>query len=361
MSHENYEEQAVAIKHVRIVGMGLIGTSIGLGLASKGVSLEVEDTDPKALAIAQDLLQNALKNGTPDLVVIATPPEATFAALKREYGLNPSSRFIDVGSVKSKLQQEVHTLSELKSRFVGSHPMAGRENSGPASAQADLFTGRAWFLTPSSYSDSDVVESAKSLIELLGATSYVWDADDHDELMAQISHLPQLISSALSILIENRAVGVDLAGQGLRDMTRLGAGDAQLWTQIFLSNKEPLLSAIRSFQERIAEFQHSIIESDEAALQRLIKLGNAGRSKVGGKHGAQPRNYSYLHVVIKDEPGALSELFNECAALSANIEDLSIEHSPGQYTGLITLAFSPEDAQRVQDHLIQKNWKVHRQ
>lgn len=361
MSIEKRTGENLTLNHVRIVGLGLIGTSIGLGLANKGISLEVADTDSKALAIAQDLLQNALKDATPDLVIIATPPEASFETLKREFEINPSSRFIDVGSVKYKLQQEVEALSDLRKRFVGTHPMAGRENSGPTSAQGDLFNGRAWFLTPNKDADADVLTAAQNLIETLGATPYHWDAKDHDELMAQISHLPQLMSSALSILVGERDNGVDLAGQGLRDMTRLGAGDAKLWSQIFLSNKAPLLAAIESVQKSVEDFKAAIVNDDAAALHGLIKLGNAGRAKVGGKHGSQPRNYAYLHVVIKDEPGALSELFNECASLSANIEDLSIEHSPGQFTGLITLAFSPEDAQRVQNHLIEKNWKVHRQ
>ena len=95
------------------------------------------------------------------------------------------------------------------------------------------------------------------------------------------------------------------------------------------------------------------------ALRKVFLEGNKGRSLVSGKHGAKPRNYSHLLIVIKDEPGALSQLFEQCASINANIEDLSIEHSPGQLTGLITLAFSPEDALRVQDHLMAQDWKVH--
>jgi prephenate dehydrogenase len=346
-------------QHVRVVGAGLIGTSIALGLASRGVSVELHDEDQNTLDLAKDLLAPHVKVGVPDLVIVATPPKTISNVLKKEFGNNPQATFIDVGSVKNNLVLEVEALTELAARFVGSHPMAGREVAGPSSAQADLFQGRAWILTPTSMTEESSIDLAKELVEALGATAYIMGAPAHDSLLARISHLPQITSTALAGAIEQLGDDLNLSGQGLRDMTRIANSDGELWSEILLENQDEVLKAISEYQQIIANLKDALESRDESALKNLFINGNKGRAKVSGKHGSKPRNYSHLMIVIKDEPGALSRLFEQCAAIDANIEDLSIEHSPGQLTGLITLAFSPDDALRVQDHLLSHDWKVH--
>ena len=346
-------------QHVRVVGAGLIGTSIALGLASRGVSVELHDEDQNALDLAKDLLAPHVKVGVPDLVIVATPPKTILNVLKKESGSNPQATFIDVGSVKNNLVLDVETLTELATRFVGSHPMAGREVAGPSSAQADLFQGRAWILTPTSVTEESSIDVAKELVEALGATAYIMNAPAHDSLLARISHLPQITSTALAGAIEQLGDDLNLSGQGLRDMTRIANSDGELWSEILLENQNEVLKAINEYQQIIADLKDALERRDESALKDIFLNGNKGRARVSGKHGSKPRNYSHLMIVIKDEPGALSQLFEQCAAINANIEDLSIEHSPGQLTGLITLAFSPDDALRVQDHLLSHDWKVH--
>jgi prephenate dehydrogenase len=346
-------------QHVRVVGAGLIGTSIALGLATRGVSVELHDEDQNALDLAKDLLAPHVKVGVPDLVIVATPPKTILNVLKKESGSNPQATFIDVGSVKNNLVLDVEALTELATRFVGSHPMAGREVAGPSSAQADLFQGRAWILTPTSVTEESSIDVAKELVEALGATAYIMGAPAHDSLLARISHLPQITSTALAGAIEQLGDDLNLSGQGLRDMTRIANSDGELWSEILLENQNEVLKAISEYQQIIANLKDALESRDESALKNLFINGNKGRARVSGKHGSKPRNYSHLMIVIKDEPGALSQLFEQCAAINANIEDLSIEHSPGQLTGLITLAFSPDDALRVQDHLLSHDWKVH--
>jgi prephenate dehydrogenase len=261
--------------------------------------------------------------------------------------------------LKNNLVLDVEALTELATRFVGSHPMAGREVAGPSSAQADLFQGRAWILTPTSVTEESSIDVAKELVEALGATAYIMNAPAHDSLLARISHLPQITSTALAGAIEQLGDDLNLSGQGLRDMTRIANSDGELWSEILLENQNEVLKAISEYQQIIANLKDALESRDESALKNLFINGNKGRARVSGKHGSKPRNYSHLMIVIKDEPGALSQLFEQCAAINANIEDLSIEHSPGQLTGLITLAFSPDDALRVQDHLLSHDWKVH--
>jgi prephenate dehydrogenase len=345
--------------HVRIVGTGLIGTSIALGLVQHGITVEIDDHDLQAKSLAEDLLQSQLSNRPASLVIVAVPPSQTLTVLRSEYVRNSQATFIDVASVKNNLVRDVESLSGLSSRFVGTHPMAGREVSGPRSAQADLFAGRAWILTPTLKSASDAIDAAEKLVSMLGATSYIMTANHHDELLAQISHLPQIVSTALGASLAGLNDELKLAGQGLRDMTRIATSDPDLWNQILMDNKEFVLQALQSFGKKLESLAGAIESGDDESLKEIFREGSVGRSRVSGKHGSQPRNYSYLLVVIQDEPGALSRLFIECAEINANIEDLSIEHSPGQLTGLITLAFSPDDAQRVQAHLKAKDWKVH--
>ena len=345
--------------HIRIVGSGLIGTSIALGAAQQGHTLELEDRENSARELAEDLLRSQLSEGEPDLVVIATPPSNALETLKREIQRNPQATFIDVASVKNNLLQDIESFTEIAERFLGTHPMAGREVAGPSSAQGDLFQGRAWIVTPTSRTQEIRQDLVLSFIAALGATPYLMGAAEHDRLLARISHLPQVLSTALAAAISQNDSGLELSGQGLRDMTRIANSDGALWSEILLANQDEVLRAISEFTLQLDDLKSAISNREAKNIEEIFQKGKTGRGKVSGKHGAQPRNYIYLLVVIKDEPGALRKLFDECAQVQANIEDLSIEHSPQQETGLITLAFSPEDAIKVEKHLIERQWKVH--
>ena len=346
-------------QHFRIVGSGLIGTSIALCLASLGHSVDIDDSDVEARKLARDLLGKSLDSKEPDMVIVATPPETIFSVLQTEYQQHPQAIFIDVASVKNKLLHEVEAFPEISKRFVGTHPMAGREFSGAASAQSDLFQGRAWIVTRTQNNAPEVINAVTQFVESLGATAYEMDAESHDQLLARISHLPQALSTVLAGSLMGIGKGMELSGQGLRDTTRLADSDAHLWSEIFLQNREAVLQALEDFSSQLERLRTAISKSDVDEIREIFSQGKRGRSRVSGKHGSLPRDYVHLMIVIKDKPGALKQLFEECAVVNANIEDLSIEHSPKQETGLITLAFSPDDARRVEEHLIARQWKVH--
>ncbi|MFM7451822.1 MAG: prephenate dehydrogenase, partial [Actinomycetota bacterium] len=240
------------IQSVRIVGAGLIGTSIALALVQQGVFVSIDDADQKALALAKDLLAPYLKgNGQErkefDLFIIATPPASTVSALKAEFAANSKSIFIDVSSVKTNLIQEIEALPVLAEQFVGTHPMAGREVSGASSAQADLFNGRAWIITPTAKTSARAIAMAKELIQTLGASGYEMSAKEHDHLMARISHLPQIASTLIASEIQDIGAGLELSWQGLRDMTRIAGSDGALWSEILLENRDELLSTLDQF------------------------------------------------------------------------------------------------------------------
>ena len=342
---------------VRIVGSGLIGTSIGLGLVQRGVQVQMVDSDVKAQSLANDLV-GGVSISNPDLVVLAMPTSQLAAVIREENQLNPQSTFIDVGSVKTEVILQVETISGLSKRFLPTHPMAGREIGGASSARADLFQGRSWILTPSSDLESESRQLVLELIEHLGATPIELSALDHDRAVARISHLPQIASS----LIAKQLTGtppewMELAGQGLRDTTRIAGSDESLWKEIIYSNRSELQQLLINLQNDVQSMIDSL--DDPQQIAQLIAQGRIGKALIPGKHGGKAREYFYLPIVIDDKPGQLGAIFNECAAMNVNVEDLNIEHSPGQLSALITLALSESDAEKLSTHLTSIGWNVH--
>jgi prephenate dehydrogenase len=148
-----------------------------------------------------------------------------------------------------------------------------------------------------------------------------------------------------------------LAGSGLRDTTRIAGSDPKLWREIISANSQSIKPLLENFAADLSEFIESI--ADETSVEKLISDGQIGRLAIPGKHGGKVREYTYLPIVIEDKPGQLAAIFNECARADVNIEDLSIEHSPGQQTGLITLALSASDSVKLSEHLSKAGWSVH--
>ena len=345
---------------VKIIGCGLIGTSIGLRLRENEVKLSLVDPSEVNLRLAKDLLGSSDEISLPALVLVASPPMSVLEILKAEFLLNPHAIFIEVSGIKSELIQEIKKFPELAKQFVSVHPMAGREKSGPESARADLFESRAWIISKTEISQANSVEVARSLGLLLGSSIYEIDGDSHDELMATISHLPQILSSALgSALLGNSAESLNLAGQGLRDVSRLADSDPQLWSELLQGNSEHLLPKLAEVINRLSKLQSAIAAKDQNEIKKFLVEGREGRMKIPGKHGGKSRDYSFVPIVIDDKPGGLARIFNECAAIGVNIEDLSMEHSPGQEVGLITLALNGDDAITLQKHLVSKGWLAH--
>ena len=342
---------------VRIVGSGLIGTSIGLGLVQRGIAVEMVDSDPLAQALARDLTGGNVVVD-PDVVVFALPTSVLSEVIQNEIDLNPQSTFMDVGSVKNEVLLKVKTFSGLSTRFLPTHPMAGREIGGAASARADLFQGRSWILTPEDDCAPETKKLVLELITLLGASPIELSALDHDAAVAKISHLPQIAASLVAKQLSGTpAEWMELAGQGLRDTTRIAGSDEKLWKEIIYSNRNEISELLISLQNDLQQMIDSL--DDPAKIAVLIAAGREGKALIPGKHGGKAREYTYLPIVIDDKPGQLAAIFNECAAMQVNVEDLNIEHSPGQLSALITLSLSEHDAEKLSAHLTSIGWNVH--
>ena len=342
---------------VRIIGSGLIGTSIGLGLVQRGIAVEMVDSDPSAQALAKDLT-GGVAVADPELVIFALPTSRLSQAIQGEIALNPQSTFMDVGSVKNEVVLQIKTFPGLSTRFLPTHPMAGREIGGASSARADLFQGRSWILTPEADCTSESKNLVLELIKCLGATPIELSALDHDAAVAKISHLPQIAASLVAKqLTGTPSEWMELAGQGLRDTTRIAGSDEQLWKEIIYSNRSEISVLLTSLQNDLTQMIAALDDPDKIAA--LIAAGRDGKAMIPGKHGGIAREYAYLPIVIDDKPGQLGAIFNECAAMQVNVEDLNIEHSPGQLSALITLSLSSQDAEKLSAHLTSIGWNVH--
>ena len=358
-----------------VVGAGLLGTSAALAARQAGWEVWVEDRDPQALALAVDLCGAPAGPPArePDLCLVCVPPDATGAALADASRRYLTSIVSDVASIKTKPLREAEEWGADPARLVGGHPMAGREIGGARGARADLFEGRPWVVTPG-VAERSGVDLVRSLAEACGAVPVEMAAEAHDEAVALVSHAPQVVASLTAARLAGAGDGaVGLAGQGLRDVTRIAASDPGLWTQILAANAPALtavlaglhadLGAVLAALERLAPGEAAQRADDVAAARAVVsdalERGRAGRGRIPGKHGAPPQPYAVVSVVVDDRPGELARIFNEAGALGVNIEDLSIEHSPGQAVGLVELAVAPAAAGALRADLRARGWRVH--
>ena len=347
-----------SLTSVRIVGAGLIGTSIALALRAAGVNVWLSDSDPRSEALARDLMGgDNLFDSVEELCIVATPPDALSDVIAAELKRNPALRVMDIGSIKSKPVLDVSTSDLPASRFAPTHPMAGREISGPESARGDLFQGRPWILCLEGV-DPELVAMVEEVVSLCGANPIRRTVAEHDRAVALVSHLPQIVASLLAAQLQGAdPLDMELSGAGLRDTTRIADSDPQLWSQIIAGNSQALRPLLINLQSDLSQAIQSL--DHPVSMESLVENGRRGRSAIPGKHGGKARNYTYLAIVIDDKPGQLAAIIESCAKAQVNIEDLAIEHTPGQETGLITLAFSPEDSVIVAAHLEKEGWKVH--
>jgi prephenate dehydrogenase len=247
--------------------------------------------------------------------------------------------------------------------YVPGHPLAGREKHGPAAARADLFLGRTWALCPAAETSAEATQTVTELVRACGAVPVRTDAAAHDRWVALISHAPHLVAAAMAArLADAQQEALDLAGQGVRDVTRIAAGDTDLWTQILSANAAPVAEVLAAVAGDLAEAARMLADGEdpEKSVEALLDRGRAGVARIPGKHGGAPREFAVVQVVIPDEPGALARLFHATGAAGVNIEDVRIEHSPGLPVGVAELSIRPAEAATLMDALEAGGWPVRR-
>ncbi|MFI5755945.1 prephenate dehydrogenase [Streptomyces sp. NPDC051569] len=356
-----------------VVGTGLIGTSAALALAGRGVTVHLSDHDPSRAQTAAALGAgtDAAPDGPVDLAIIAVPPThvaATLAAAMRD---GVARGYLDVASVKGGPRRELEELGLDLAPYIGTHPMAGKESSGPLAGTADLFDGRPWVLTPTRDTDTEVLNLALELVALCRAVPVVMDADAHDRAVALVSHTPQLISSMVAARLEDAdETAVRLCGQGIRDVTRIAASDPRMWVEILSANPGPVADVLAGVAADLGETVQALraLQSGDeekrrggaAGIEDVLRRGNAGRVRVPGKHGAGPATYEIVAVLISDQPGELARIFADAGRTGVNVEDVRIEHATGQQAGLAQLMVEPAAAPVLSAALRERGWSIRR-
>ncbi|WP_308291658.1 prephenate dehydrogenase [Microbacterium sp. G2-8] len=349
---------------VRIVGAGLLGSSIGHALMQNGVDVALFDTSPAQLRLAVDYGagRTAAADDAPDLVVVCTPPDVVAETIAAELTRYPDAVVTDVASVKLEPLRLLRERGIDLSHYVGSHPMAGRERGGAISARADIFTGRPWVICR----DGETPTAALALIEDLaldlGAVPIEMTPDEHDRSVALVSHVPQVVASLLAArFAEAPEHALGLAGQGVRDTTRIAHSAPELWVQILAANAQPVVEQLDLLAGDLALVADALREPDEPGARRTtadaIRAGNVGVERLPGKHG-QRRSFESFIVMVDDSAGQLGRLFGDLGELAVNVEDFRLEHSPGAQLGLAEISVDPATLPRAVDGMTTRGWRI---
>jgi prephenate dehydrogenase len=330
-----------------IVGVGLIGGSVGLAARSEGWEVVGVD-EPAILEKAAELgaidRASTLKEVRgADLMVLATPISRV-APLVAD--LAPTDAFVtDVASTKTKIVREAEARGL---RFVGGHPMAGSQLSGVSNARKDLFRGARYFLTPTGKTDPEAYREVAQFVRSLGAVPTAVDPEKHDLLMAALSHLPHLMAVALlKVASDISPEALSFAGPSFRDLTRVGASNPALWSDILAENAPALGEALGAFAGAMAQIGSEI--SNRKSIEERFEAAREAYDALGGILVEKSGKNVEIAVLVENRPGVFAEVTTLMGSNNINIHDLYVRHSNTERAALVlTLdADAAEDAQNL--------------
>jgi prephenate dehydrogenase len=331
-----------------VVGTGLMGASVGLAAKRAGVEhVAGYDADPQALEVASErgAVDSAAASAEDavaeaDLAVVAVPVTQLAAQVRAVLDAAPEGATVtDLGSTK----QWALGLSE---RFLGGHPVCGREAHGPAHATADLFEGATWFLTPGAGTDADRYRLVHGFVVSLGAVPVAIDPQAHDRLVALTSHLPHALAN---VLVNQAGAGrieghdpLAAAGGSLRDMTRVAGANPRIWVDIFLDNAGALAEALAEHRRRVEQLEQALAAHDAGMLARWIAEASGNRRRMLADAYPDPGALQRVTVHVPDRPGVLAGITQALGAERINIEDFELRHFSPERGGILTILVTGE-------------------
>ncbi|MET8831846.1 prephenate dehydrogenase [Streptomyces sp. NPDC004610] len=360
----------VTMEDVLVVGAGLIGTSAALALKARGTRVHLRDADPATVRIASSLGAGTADapRGTVDLALVAVPPTLVPSVVAGLQAEGVARHYTDVASVKAGPQRDIIALDCDTRCYVGGHPMAGGERSGPLGARPDLFDGCNWVLTPTPDTDTETLNTALELVTMCGAVPVMMEATAHDRAVGLVSHAPHVVASLVALLLEDAEErAVSLAGPGVRDLTRIAAADPGLWMDILGANALVVADLLEEMSGGLGDAVaglRAMAATDEdkrsggaRTVETLLRRGRSGRARIPGKRGTRPEQYETVTVMIGDQPGELARLFTDASRAGVNVEDVHLEHSAGQPTGQVHLSVTRDLAEVLVKALGERGWR----
>jgi prephenate dehydrogenase len=353
--------EAGARPRALIVGTGLIGGSIALALHREGWHVSGLDDDPERLAQALDdgVIDHAGDDFEAQIIFVATPAAAVaevVARLLHTPGRRDDAVVSDVSGVKTAI-----VAAAEHPRFIGGHPMAGSEQVGLRGADADLFEGAVWVLTPTAVTDLTAFTLLRGVVTQMGADVLVLTAADHDRLVAVVSHVPHLVAATL---MNAAAAGAEqdgallrLAAGGFRDMTRVAAGHPGIWPDICTENAGPIVDALDALVAELTVMRDRVAGNDRASLLTVLQRASGARRSLPSR-GMRPDNLSELRIPVPDRHGVLAEITSLAAAAGISIYDIEIAHSAEGPRGVLILVVAAHDAVTLRDAVMAQGYRA---
>ncbi|GGO23533.1 prephenate dehydrogenase [Microbispora bryophytorum] len=361
------------MRTMAVVGTGLIGTSVGLAVSRHGVMVHLLDQDETAARTAAAL--GAGVAGAPaervDLAVIAVPPSRVGAVLAEQQLRGLAHAYTDVASVKSAPARDVlRTISDPVT-FVGGHPLAGRERSGPLAARADLFEDRSWVLTPTQATSQPALNRVLEMVALCGAIPVVMEDQAHDAAVALTSHAPHVVASLMAARLQaGPEEAFRLAGQGLRDVTRIAAGDPRLWRDILQANAAAVARVLRALNDDLSAVLAALDDLAAAEpvreghsvmrIEDLLRRGIAGLDRIHGRRTGTGPGQVRLRVALGERPGELALLVARLAEFGVGLDDVAATASPDRGALFAEFGLSAIRAEAAQRALTEEGWAAER-
>jgi prephenate dehydrogenase len=341
-------------RRAAVVGAGLIGGSIGLALRARGWHVTGRDADPATAEAAKTagVIDAVGEDPEAEITFVATPVGAVAGEAARVLalpGLRPDAAVTDVGGVKTSVVAAVPDP-----RFVGGHPMAGSEQVGLEGADAELFVGATWVLTPTAATDPDAFARVQSVVGSLGAEVLSLSPQQHDALVAVVSHVPHLTAATLMNVADRRAEQhaalLRLAAGGFRDMTRVAAGQPAIWPDVCAENASAIVDALDDLLSALGEVRQAVAAGDRPGLLASLSQAAAARRSLPAR-AVRPERLTEMRVPVPDRPGVLAEITTTAGDLGVNIFDLEIAHSAEGPRGVLVLVVDAEAAGALADAL----------
>jgi prephenate dehydrogenase len=339
-----------------VAGLGLIGGSIALALRARGWHVTGDDLDPTRVerAVAMQAIDAGGFDADAEITFVATPVLATADRAKR--ALEESSGLVtDVGSVKSGVAAAI-----TDPRFIGGHPMAGSELEGFDGADASMFEGAVWVLTPSASTADSTFSRVAAIVAELGAEVVALPAQRHDQLVAVISHVPHLAAATLMGLASERAEEhaslLRLAAGGFRDMTRIASGHPAIWLDICTENRPAILSALDGLISGLESMRDVVDRDDRGALFDRLQHAREARANLPSRVN-QPSELAEVRIPIPDRPGAAAEVFTLAAELGVNIASFEVVHSVEGNRGVAVVLVDVATAELYRGGLMARGYR----